>query len=221
MTKVLEKLLEVTENNQWLFLLAAGVVLGLAGAVGEVPKFGLAIDYPGMRWGLAVFGAILVVAGVFGYFISRRNTRRSRDLDPKQYDMKILSPMDDGTVNPPEFKIVGTLKKPLAEGVELWVFAVGYPQGDPVYWPRSPAKFVNRDNQFEAIYSTGQVGARERRAVRFFLVGGEGQALISCYHRINRHYGAPSSGQQWEGITKLTSDVVSAGADKYHLYFQP
>src|SRR5260370_34115329 len=74
------------------------------------------------------------------------------------------------------------------------------------YFPQAPAEtYTGRWNTQTADYKDG-----DRRQLRLYLAGPDGQALIQTFFRINARLAGTN--QPWIGICDLTNDMVAASA---------
>jgi len=102
----------------------------------------------------------------------------------------------------------GTITRPLPNRAELWLFTLGEWSGDRAVWPQDPV--VISGSEWISRYTPRNFKKGEHRSLRLFVVGEDGQALISAYRKINQHFATPPN-QRWVGITKLTADIIPVG----------
>jgi hypothetical protein len=123
----------------------------------------------------------------------------------KSYGIAVTSPKPGAQV-PAPVDLSGTIKKPLPVGSELWLFTTGRSGDDNAFWAQDA---VRRSGKTWTIrYTPRDFKPGDRRSLQLFVVGPDGQALISYFKRVNRHFAAPS-GKPWVGISKLTADMIA------------
>ena len=175
--------------------------MGVA-AIGWVPKWDKQIVIDN-RWliGTSIF---CFAISAFGYYHTLKAEPSTQKVKPKTYGIQIFSPESGDEMQPP-IKMTGTIHKALPDNYELWVFSEGNDHGVPAFWPHQ--RVLVKSKKWTARYRPPAGYKRSSRYLRLYLVGPDGQTLLTNYRLINTRL-ARAANQHWCGITKLTSDIL-------------
>src|SRR5215472_1306687 len=128
-------------------------------------------------------------------------------IDPKKYAISISKPFQQAKVQSPT-TLMGTLKRnPSLDGLQLWLFSVGARGLRPTYWPYGEIKIPDKVLNWSLEYKT----APGDRVLQLYLVGKDGQALVSSFFDINRPF-LEKHGGSHQPLLGITSDIIPACA---------
>lgn len=227
--KVISDSLKVIGDRGWIGFALVGLVLTAIGAVQKIPYVGDVPDHR-VQYLLLALGIGFLVFAAAAYWGLRRyepeptkpnaarprvstNLARNRTL----YGLTVTEPKSRKRSAPTltvPVTIKVRLKRDPPPGIQIWLFNEGNVRGEMTYWPQEYLNF--KDGDWTVTYTPGSFAEGATRTLRFYLVGEEGQALISTYKRINSFHIARAGSGPWEGITKLTSDIGKA-SDLLHI----
>jgi hypothetical protein len=215
---VSDKLWKIIAERGWVGFGLLGFALVLLGASGKIPFIGEIPDHITQQV-LLYFGLGLILFAAVSWF-TRPHEAIEPSVQAKQvaglinnfaknkqaYAIKITNPKTtgDGLTLTPPVTIAGNLKRLPPAGMKVWVFSEGNAHGDTVYWPQDSLNF--HKFSWSLLYSTGKFSDGDTRTLRFYVVGPDGENLISAFKRINAYHA--QQGGRWEGITRLTSDII-------------
>ena len=199
----------------WLACLVTAIFFLIVGATGTVPFVSQAVANVYFQVLLLIIGLLMLgfslYAGVTATEVDpgRKQTTepRSNNINPKTYGIVIVAPKEGIKITPP-VKIQGTIKAKLAD-LELWLVNVGEADGADAYWPQRQVH-PEKNNKWSVTYTPPPgFGDGDRRRLRLYLVGKDGQALIKAFRKTHEVLAQPQ-GLKWVGLTKLTSDMILA-----------
>jgi hypothetical protein len=164
--------------RRWLAFVVIGVlVFSVAAAKGV---FGLKLDDPGWRIGLAIVGLLLAAIGIWDGIRKRDD---EADLG-KEYGLKITSPGENANV-PEEFDVQGTYEDKPPPNVSIRVFVHSPTSGR--YWPtRSPIIFDQPGRRWSVTVRTGG-SAGEIKYIGIAVLGKNAQLLCKHYDAVTDH----------------------------------
>jgi hypothetical protein len=198
----------------WLACLVAGTFFMIVGATGTVPFISQQVVEVYFQILIFVSGLALIGFSVYAGMAAREvdpgkgppGEPRSNKINPKAYGVLIATPKEGAETVPP-VEIEGTIKAKLGD-LELWLVNVSEISGAPGYWPQRQV-YPDNKNKWSVTYTPLYFENGERRRLRLYFVGKDGQALMTAYRRINDEFAAPNK-LRWVGLTKLTADMVPA-----------
>jgi hypothetical protein len=199
----------------WLACFVAGIFLSIIGATGTVPYVTQPVANVYFQILLFGVGLALIALGAYARMSApeidsdKKKVGESRTINAKTYGVVITTPKEGAKVVSP-VQIQGTIKTRLGD-LELWLVNVGDVSGEPAYWPQRKV-YPGTNNKWSVTY-TPVPGFRngDRRRLRLYLVGKDGQALITAFRKTHEEFAMPQK-LPWIGLTRLTADMVQAGA---------
>ena len=214
-----DKLWKIIAERGWVGFGLLGFALVLIGASGKIPIIGQIPDHTTQQV-LLYFALALIIFSAVSFWFTRQQEAPSQTVQGRGaprvinnlarnkeiYDVKITSPKitrDGLTLKPPE-TITGSLQRSPPTGMRIWMFSQSSVHGDMTYWPQDPINISRRT--WKLPFRTGKFDDGDTRIFCFYLVGSEGETLISAFKRINAFH--TKQGGRWEGITRLTGDIV-------------
>jgi hypothetical protein len=203
-------------KQHWLTTFVGGVFLLVLGTTKGIPAWGLAADAP-FHYVLIVVGvALLLVAIVFMWLAFHRTTTSGPKpkFEPNKYFSTITSPAEDSKLLPP-VTVKGKLKRALPANVELCLCSEARVGVRSVLYPQSTMEFIDKVN-WTSVYNPGEYKDGQRRTLRLFFVGKDGQALIALYKKANDRL---PKGEPWTPITDRAADMYPA-SDELHVILQ-
>ena len=189
-------------QKYWTFFGIAGVALIVFAAGDGFPKWLVQLS---AGWQEATFltGCVFVAACFLVVAVELRGGSETTKELLADFGVEIASPDDNEMVKFP-IRFVGTFKRALPKGYELWLFGCAS-QLPPSYWPQRKARITATSwtcdldrpwtNDKAAIYA-------------MVVVGPDGQALVRLYWELNLK--AQENGGRWAGtLNQLTADMVA------------
>jgi hypothetical protein len=187
-------------QKYWTFFGTAGLALIVFAAGDGFPKWLVQLS---AGWQEATFlaGCVFVAACFLVVAVELRGGPASVNKALPDPGVDIASPDDNESVQFPA-RIVGTIKTPVPDGWELWLFGCAS-ELPPSYWPQQKARLTATSwaCDVERIWTTGN-------AAKYVLViiGPDGQALVRLYWELNQK--AQENGGRWAGpLNQLTADM--------------
>lgn len=191
MKEVIAKLFE----SKPLTLIVCGALFVLLGASGGIPKLGVRIEEDVWRSFLAIWGTLLLLAGVM--VVVREITRPVRTDNVQKYGIRILLPGENDVVSNP-IEVSGTYEvKPPENLIRL----LEYSPTAGLYWAKA---YITFDEKARRWYGQIEIGGHpdEKRSIVVAAVGPDGRALLEYSKKIGVET------KTWHGIEALTNDIV-------------
>jgi hypothetical protein len=102
--------------------------------------------------------------------------------------------------------IAGTVAKPLPDGWGLWLLSIGARKQRPTFWPYQQIRMMDQKNWTVSYNTRSGDGPRE---LQIYIVGPDGQALMSSFFDINDEHLSINPGSH-APLLALTSDMYKA-----------
>jgi len=209
-------------ERAWLVFLAVGLLFVFVGVFGRSPIWDYEVRNQSVQIPRLIFGFLVVCASMAmvtkEQFFPNAEPRDPADppppFDPEDYELKVRT-QSGHTVSSP-LEIVGNIAKQLPEGWEVWLFNQARIEGQYWYWPQERVH-IRQDRTWTFSYNT-KFKENEKREVRFYYVGPDGQKLIGCFRRVNERQIAKFDGPEkprYEAMTVLVSDIFPASTPMF------
>jgi hypothetical protein len=204
-------------ERAWLVFLGAGLVVAFVAVFGKSPIGSYEVQNTSLQLPLLFFSVVLVLASLamvtkeqfFPTPVPRDPADPPPPFDPEDYELRVRT-QSGYTVSSP-LEIVGNIAEQLPEGWEVWLFNQAWVEGQYWYWPQERVD-VRQDRTWTFSYNT-KFKENEKREIRFYYVGPDGQKLIGCFRRVNERQIAKFEGPEkprYEAFTTLVSDIFPA-----------
>jgi hypothetical protein len=192
--------LKLALQKYWTFFGIAGLALIVFAAGDGFPKWLVQLS---AGWQEATFlsGCVFAIACFAVVAVELRGgSPPGKEVLP-DFGVDVASPDDNEVVQLP-LRFVGTLKKSLPDGFELWLFGCAG-QLPPSYWPQRRATITGTSwtCDVDQPWTTGT-----EALYVLMIVGPDGQALVRLYWELNLK--AQEASGRWTGaLNQLTTDM--------------
>jgi hypothetical protein len=202
-------------EKPWRACLAASFLFLIVAATGEVIFTGMKTNAD-FKWIFVAMSALCIVLAVLAYWRESGSNEQpvasnaKPKINPKTYNVVISKPEFGKKLKPPVI-LTGKMSRKLPQGVQLWLFSEGgIPKSKKHYPNREATIDPNREREWSIKYKPGhKFEDGQSRTLQLYLVGPDGQALITAYKNINAKF-VNLEKDEYEPLLALTEDIVPA-----------